>query len=329
MTPCPESKLLPFVSIVIPARNEADNLPRVFDAIGRLDYPADCREVILVDNGSSDGTALVARRHGAQVISVPDANVGGVRNAGAHHARGTVLAFVDADCLVPEGWLRAGVRLLADGRVGGVGGDCRVPDEGNWVERAWVVVNEAGSCDADALATSSFIMWRRVFEDLGGFDPLLAAGEDDDLSQRVRAAGYRLCHAPECAVVHLGYPKTLRGVFRRQLWHGRSQLHLGGVDPMLLLTHAFALSTLLYIPLALVAGNLGMAVAGGGLSLVFAALPAFIKERRAGPFSLLRFAQRVVVYCSFFLGRSFGLLLNYADLVGRLRTPRPMGEGGR
>jgi GT2 family glycosyltransferase len=317
----------PLVSIVIPARNEARHLARVFAALAALDYPRDRREVILVDNGSDDDTAAIAKRHGARVIPAPGVNVGEVRNLGARAALGEVIAFLDADCLAGPLWLRTAVALLDQPQVGAVGGNCTVGSEGNWVQQAWVVEPRDATVDAGTLATASFILRRRLFEELGGFDPALGAGEDDDLSQRIRAAGYRLQRAAECSVVHLGYPDTLGGVMRRQLWHGRSQLHGVLSDPMLLLTHLFALLLFMLVPAGLLWDAPGAALAGAAGTAACAALPALRKERQGMGFSMRRLGQRVVIYWWFLLGRGCGLVLGYFDRLGRAWPAARAGEG--
>jgi glycosyltransferase involved in cell wall biosynthesis len=317
---------LPCVTIVVPAKNEAQHLPLVFDALNALDYPRDRCDIVVVDNGSSDATAALARARGARVIAAPGVRVGEVRNAGARVARGEILAFVDADCLVAASWLSAAVALLKDARIGAVGGSCLAPRDGNWVARAWVLEDPSRDADAESLATSSFIMRRATFDELGGFDASLGAGEDDDLSRRVRAVGLRLYREPECAVVHLGYPSTLGGVLRRQMWHGRSQLHAASLEPMLILTHAFAASALVVAPYAVLVANAALAFIALFATGMLAALPAMAKERKVKPFSALRLVQRVTVYWFFFLGRSLGLLLNYRDLLGRVRQLSPLGE---
>lgn len=88
------------VSIIIPARNEEDRLPRLLQSLHHIDYP-DC-EVIVVDDGSTDGTVRVAESYGVQVVHIdgPEAGWTGKSHAchiGAMHARGEWLLFTDAD----------------------------------------------------------------------------------------------------------------------------------------------------------------------------------------------------------------------------------------
>ncbi len=89
------------LSIVIPAFNEEAFLPRLLASIKAQDY-TDC-EIIVADNNSVDRTAAIARQHGARVVTggIPGAG----RNRGAEVARGDIILFLDADTLLPEGFI--------------------------------------------------------------------------------------------------------------------------------------------------------------------------------------------------------------------------------
>src|SRR5690606_32053674 len=93
----------PVFSIIIPAHNEeaalVATLDRLIESANMLNEPY---EIIVVDDDSSDGTAAIAQQRNAQVVSVKLRQIAAVRNAGAKHASGTYLIFVDADTLVPE-----------------------------------------------------------------------------------------------------------------------------------------------------------------------------------------------------------------------------------
>jgi glycosyltransferase involved in cell wall biosynthesis len=94
------------LSIVIPTYNEEDFLPRLLASIESQDY-AD-REVIVADNESQDRTRAIARSCGARVVAGGTPAVG--RNRGAAAARGEYLMFLDADVVLPEGFLSRIVR---------------------------------------------------------------------------------------------------------------------------------------------------------------------------------------------------------------------------
>jgi 4,4'-diaponeurosporenoate glycosyltransferase len=110
LRPAPTKPQATLVSVVIPARNEARNLPRLLDSLAAL-RPGP-HEVIVVDDGSTDGTAAVAESHGATVVTAPPLPAGWVGKPWAcHHgaaaATGTHLLFLDADTwLSPDGLTR-------------------------------------------------------------------------------------------------------------------------------------------------------------------------------------------------------------------------------
>jgi glycosyltransferase involved in cell wall biosynthesis len=96
----------PRVSFVIPAFNEERSLPSCLRAVLALKDEASM-EIIVVDNNSSDQTAQVAEAWGARVVPCEVQGIAAARNEGARQARGDLLAFIDADGQVSQGWLRA------------------------------------------------------------------------------------------------------------------------------------------------------------------------------------------------------------------------------
>ena len=109
---------LRLVSLIIPALDEAVNIPLVLgtvphDELRRAGWSV---EIIVVDNGSTDGTAAVARAHGAQVIVQPVRGYGNAYKVGIANSQGEVIATGDADLTYPFGDLP---RLLGKTRFGG------------------------------------------------------------------------------------------------------------------------------------------------------------------------------------------------------------------
>src|SRR3954467_89343 len=95
------------VSVIVPVRNGAESLPPLLRSLDEQTVPRERYEVIVVDNDSSDGTAEVAARHGAHVVTEPIANRSRARNRGAEAARARLYAFTDADCIAQPRWLEA------------------------------------------------------------------------------------------------------------------------------------------------------------------------------------------------------------------------------
>ena len=96
----------PRVSFVIPVRDDATRLDRCLDSIKRNRYPGELIELIVVDNGSKDGSREVARQHGAVVLE-SSGHVAELRNVGARAALGGIIAFVDSDHEIDGRWIAA------------------------------------------------------------------------------------------------------------------------------------------------------------------------------------------------------------------------------
>jgi len=177
------------VSFIIPAYNEERVLGRTLEALTRASRGLTERaEVIVVDDGSTDRTAEIARAHGARVVSVQHRKISATRNAGAREARGQWLVFVDADTLVTECLIRSTMTTLHSGAVGGgcaVRFDGRLPRYARALTAIFVPLY-----GALRLAAGCFLFCTRAaFEDVGGFDERLFAAEEVALSVALRRRG--------------------------------------------------------------------------------------------------------------------------------------------
>ena len=129
---------LPFVSVAIPTRNRADMLATCLRGLTSQDYPHDRYEVIVVDDGSKDGTASVVRKVAAEpgspvVRYLAQRHLGpnAARNAALRLSHGDPVCFVDDDVVVPSGWLAALVTgAIGHPTAGCVGGPIRLRLEG-------------------------------------------------------------------------------------------------------------------------------------------------------------------------------------------------------
>lgn len=213
------------VSIIIPALNEERMIGRCLESLAQLDFPRDHFEVVLVDNGSTDGTIQIAKsfqdRLNLRVLEKRGVRISALRNLGACEAQGAILAFLDADCLAPSDWLKR-IRDMApaDG-VGVLGAHYLLPENSSWVGRTWHRYREAEkSGEVSHVPAGDLIMRREDFLRVNGFDESIQTNEDYELCERARAAGMNVRAFPEIGVVHLGTAQSLRVFFRKQSWHG-------------------------------------------------------------------------------------------------------------
>jgi glycosyltransferase involved in cell wall biosynthesis len=100
-----ENKKIPQISVIVPAKNEAKLLPKCLTSLTQQ-HTKVSYEIILVDTNSEDGTPEIARSFGAQVIDEPRPGKVYAFRSGAKAARGTILCFAEADCIVPENWIQ-------------------------------------------------------------------------------------------------------------------------------------------------------------------------------------------------------------------------------
>ena len=184
-------------------------------SIGRLDYPADRLDVIVVDDGSADRAAVarVVGRHGARLLT-NDRNRGPShsRNRAAREAKSDVLAFVDSDCVPDRSWLRDLTPYFAWDRVAAVGGRTvgyytesrldRYEEVGSPLDMGRHLMLKAQGPDTFYVPTCNLLVRRSTYEAVGGLREDLHVGEDVDLCWRFRATGAYLVYAPEGIVRH-------------------------------------------------------------------------------------------------------------------------------
>ncbi len=177
-------------SIIIPAYNEEQWLPLTLSALHQamLKIPLH-GELIVVDNNSSDSTAVLAAEHGARVVFEGYNQISRARNAGARVARGHYLVFVDADTLISPELLTTALQNLETGECCGGGAtvafDTPLSAAGRVGLGIWNTLSRGLR-----LAAGCFVYCRReAFEEVGGFSESVYASEEIWLSRRLRRWG--------------------------------------------------------------------------------------------------------------------------------------------
>jgi len=207
----------PAVSLVICTRNRAARLTTCLQYVSRIET-SHTWELVLVDNGSTDGTAAVLAEYAAAaafpvtVVFEAKPGLGRARNAGWRAARGDLVAFTDDDCYVAPDYLDRMREAFIDKRVGFAGGRVELFDPSD------VPMTIKTSVQPESREPRSFIQpgWlpgasmtfrRRVLEAIGGFGDDLGAGtrfccEDGDAQARASFAGWRGLYIPDAVVAH-------------------------------------------------------------------------------------------------------------------------------
>jgi glycosyltransferase involved in cell wall biosynthesis len=185
------------LSFIIPAYNEEFELARTLTAVrvaaGPIGKPY---EIIVVDDGSTDGTALVARAEGAELVQIQRRQIAAARNAGAKVARGEILFFVDADTRISSVHITDALLAL---EAGCSGGSARVAVDGvipRWAQiflRVFSVLYFSNNLGAGAFLFTT----RKNFDRVGGFDEELFIGEEVFLSMALKKLGrFKLLGVP-------------------------------------------------------------------------------------------------------------------------------------
>ena len=212
-----------FFSIIIPALNAENYIGSCLEALSCIDYPAEKKEIILVDNGSTDKTVSIATRYGVVIHLKPKLTISALRNFGAQQARGDILAFIDVDCIAPRDWLSQANSIFNEKpNAAAIGAEYSLPATTSFIEKVWdAQIQSRRRCgEVDWLPSGNMFVRRETLEQINGFNVNLNTCEDYDFCQRLKKAGYTLIADASVSVVHKGNPKTLLSFFRKQLWHG-------------------------------------------------------------------------------------------------------------
>ena len=228
-------------SVVVPILNAARTLPACLRALDRLRPAPD--EVILVDNGSTDESLLLAKTFAGeshpfrvQLLCAAPRGASTARNTGITAAGGDIIVFTDADCTPEPDWLGLLLDPFADHKIGAVAGRV-VGDPGSTLPELFSTLytlrlpKEASLHDhwtpiQGGYPTANLAVRRTVLDRLHGFDECVTIyGEDHDLCARLYQAGWRLLYRPEAQVIH-HHRTTLRALLRQAYGFGLGQAYV-------------------------------------------------------------------------------------------------------
>ena len=211
------SRNLPFVSIIVPAKNEARFIGCCLKSLKRQSYPKDRIEILVIDNGSIDNTSEIALSYDVSVYKSDATRIGAVRNFGVEKAKGSFLAFIDADCIADPKWLETVVPYLIENKgIGALGGDALSRPDGTWLERYWFYRNSRTTRSLSSLNGSSICLSKAVLKKVGGFHEKINAGEDTKLSDDIKGLGLKIEWCPSADMIHLGNKIALYLISLRQ-----------------------------------------------------------------------------------------------------------------
>ncbi len=215
---------MPEFSIIIPVRDEAATLKGCLEALQCQTIGRDRFEIIVVDDGSSDGSTRIAGEAADQLIRLDGEGAAVARNRGFAVSSGSLTVFLDADCIPSPDWLERMVAPLSDPEVGGTVGRF-VSDQRNWVARMVQLELDRRYLrlerfrDIDFVNTATCAFRREVLPD-PPFDETFRKLEDLELSFRLAGAGVRMRYVSNAVVSHQ-HPESLLSYVLRRFRYGR------------------------------------------------------------------------------------------------------------
>lgn len=323
------------VSVIVVCYNEEENIGPCLDSLVAQEYPETRFEIIVRDGGSTDRTWEIVMGYAnrdARVRLVEDGRreIAAGRNLGVEKARFPHVAFIDADCVAPQEWLRrlaeAFERLHGvDPRVAAVGGTNIPPEDSHSFVRAIGVALDSfggsfnstqgrrfsGEREVESLPNLNVLYCKRAIIEIGGYDESLAnMGEDADLNFRLRSQGYRLMFIPDLPVQHK-FRSTPWCWLKNMFYYGRGRARL-------LKRHPSMWNVSFALPLLFLAGMAGLILIPlhpvFGLSALYFPLILFYgavlcqQHHRSWRLIPLVWLVFVIQHFGYALGESSGLL---------------------
>jgi glycosyltransferase involved in cell wall biosynthesis len=303
----------PLVSVVIPARNEAEHIGAVVRSVVSQSSRAGAVEVIVLDDGSTDDTARLAQAAGARVIASTRAgekgNCAAARNLGAAECRGDPIVFLDADCIAAPGWLE---QMLLGHERGAtvVGGSLDLPPGLPVTARcdyycSWYLIHpRAGAGRIPHHPPTNLSVRREAFASTAGYathPPFYYTNEERFWQGELMSRGHWFYFQPGARAIHhhhAGFGALLRRNYRwgytaveaksttgvaRMAWLYRYPWLVVIASPMLVVAHTLFIVTCwlrarIFEPLAL-------------LPLIFASRLAYVSGMCAGAVRWMQFKR--------------------------------------
>lgn len=218
------------ISIIVPTFNEEENIRDCLDSLLELDYPEDKYEIIVVD-ASTDFTPRIVEDYKKVSLIRSKKGFGQQKNVGLRSATFDILAYTDADCIVPRDWLKIINQVFRNKGIAAIGGNAFPPPRTSYFGKCVACVGQpAGGAigfDANVIRTENGVDFiagcnsayrRSVLLDVGGFDNAFDDGGGDvDVSRRMKRKGYYIDYVPELTVYH----KPRNTLFKYIRWNVR------------------------------------------------------------------------------------------------------------
>lgn len=304
------------ISFIVPLLNEKKTISLCLDSI--IHEMADNDEIIVVDNGSTDGSKDIVKNYAKMherllLMNCPSVNIAAVRNAGARIANGHLLAFVDADCILCPKWRTNAINTFKEAPVSATGSKVDLPSYATWIEKAWFSQRKKKSGKVKYINSGNLVVKKRDFDAVGGFNESLVTGEDSELCWRLNKNGHLVYENPLVKAIHFGNPKNIRAFYRQQRWHAigmTGTLMISWIDKPFFMTVVF-----LFCLIASASSIIFFLVNDDSmLSFLNSLIPLFLAPIAASLYRMIQyhiyiyfFPHLIILYFVYFLARTDAL----------------------
>lgn len=209
------------VSVIIPVYNDKQGIKKCLKSLLEQNYNKDLYEIIIVDNGSTDGTKEFLKKSPVKFLEVNDIQSSyASRNKGIKHSKNEILCFTDSDVIVDKNWIKNGVKSLIElkknGKIGVIFGKiCLIGDP---YQNIYTLYDYATDF-RNLLATNNIFTYKEVFKKIGYFNYKVISGGDNEWGERVLNNGFVIEKVDDVIIYH-----PLRDDFRS---HYRRRIRIG------------------------------------------------------------------------------------------------------
>jgi cellulose synthase/poly-beta-1,6-N-acetylglucosamine synthase-like glycosyltransferase len=223
----------PSVTVVVPVRNGELTIQSLLDSLQRLDYDRKKIEVIVVDGNSTDKTQEIVKKYPVKLIVEKRKGLNVARNTGIKCGNGEIVAFTDADCVVPSDWITKIVENFKDPQVSCVGGSANALENdfiSQYADNSIVRLMPIFTKREELKKVKPFFRHpagcnmafrRKIAEEVGYFDENIQYGFDEvEFADRVCNAGYKMVLDPNVLVWHK-HRSTLKEFLKQNFQYGK------------------------------------------------------------------------------------------------------------
>ena len=225
------TKMNSVVTIGLCVKNGEKVVKTAFDSISIQDYPHEFMKLVIVDNGSSDNTLSLALKFAEEtdiksfVTSSKGKGLGATRQIAVDNAEGDYIVWVDDDLVLSKDFIRNQVEFMEKnpnvGAAKGFGGIQVAPNATIIAIADYGSLLSSHSQNLKVIGTGGAIFRLKALESAGGFDiQIKGAGEDIDVSRRIRESGWTLSTNNSARVYKKYPPATPKALWKKNLWYG-------------------------------------------------------------------------------------------------------------